>query len=262
MEFEEAAVVLNAVGISEAANRPLTLSDIAPQHGVDDQALDERLDLLERMGLVLRGPAPEDPPLLLRAGRQYLAARGQVDKRTLRFMTTVFDDLNTRAAYLDASVALSKHFKEAVLDGRAEAFARELVPPAFSVAMTKIIALDLFQGTVVLLTRLSAGQPAACVAEEVVAIAILEQARRRLDELADEGQLDAADAEQASEELDSLFELFQDDDVLRLFDLVDPADAALAAQDPVGAELGVADQRLEEWFRPFWGLPPVAHLRG
>jgi hypothetical protein len=39
------------------------------------------------------------------------------------------------------------------------------------------------------------------------------------------------------------FELFEDDDVLNMFDMTEPADAALAGHDPINHQLGVADQR-------------------
>lgn len=40
----------------------------------------------------------------------------------------------------------------------------------------------------------------------------------------------------------------------------EPADAALAEHDPVNQQLGVADQRVESWFRPFGGTLPTGYL--
>lgn len=49
---------------------------------------------------------------------------------------------------------------------------------------------------------------------------------------------------------------FEDDDVLYLFDMREPADAAIAGQSPINREAGIADQRLESWFEPFtWTIP-------
>jgi hypothetical protein len=58
-----------------------------------------------------------------------------------------------------------------------------------------------------------------------------------------------------------LFELFEDDDVLDLFDMAEPADAAMAGHDPINRQLGVVDQRLEAWFDPFGSAAPTGYLR-
>jgi hypothetical protein len=51
-------------------------------------------------------------------------------------------------------------------------------------------------------------------------------------------------------------ELFEDDDVLRMFDMREPGDAALAGHDPISRQAGVVDQRIESWFKPFgWTIP-------
>jgi hypothetical protein len=77
---------------------------------------------------------------------------------------------------------------------------------------------------------------------------------------ADAGELDAVDARAATAELRSLFELFEDDDVLELFEMKEPADAALAFRSPISRQLGIADQRIEAWFTPFGGFPTTGHL--
>jgi hypothetical protein len=43
------------------------------------------------------------PPLLLGAGRQYLALRGRFDADALRFLAHVLDDLHARRAVLGAA---------------------------------------------------------------------------------------------------------------------------------------------------------------
>jgi hypothetical protein len=56
--------------------------------------------------------------------------------------------------------------------------------------------------------------------------------------------------------LKGIFELFEDDDVLDLFEMSEPSDAAVAGRDPLKRELGVVDQRIEAWFEPFgWAMP-------
>jgi hypothetical protein len=111
-----------------------------------------------------------------------------------------------------------------------------------------------------LMVRLGNGDPAGCVAEEIVAVSLLTEdealLRERDQELGDEA------VEHAVGELRGLFELFQDDDVLRMFEMVEPADAALGGQDPVNVAMGVADQRIEAWFDPFGGIAATGHLSG
>jgi hypothetical protein len=51
------------------------------------------------------------------------------------------------------------------------------VPEAFAPAITERIAIDLFAASVALMARLSDNEPAGCVAEEVVAVVAMEEAR-------------------------------------------------------------------------------------
>jgi hypothetical protein len=46
-----------------------------------------------------------------------------------------------------------------------------------------------------------------------------------------------------------------------MFEMAEPADAALAGHDPINQQLGVADQRVESWFRAFDGTAPTGYLR-
>ena len=57
-----------------------------------------------------------------------------------------------------------------------------------------------------------------------------------------------------------LFDLFQDDDVDELFEMSEPADAALAGHTPLYRQLGVVDQRIEAWFTPFDWTTPTGYL--
>ena len=72
---------------------------------------------------------------------------------------------------------------------------------------------------------------------------------------------DNAEEDAASDELRSLFELFEDDDVLTMFEMAEPADAAVPGHDPISQQLGVADQRVQSWFRAFGGTAPTGYLR-
>ena len=81
-------------------------------------------------------------------------------------------------------------------------------------------------------------------------MALINQAKGSLEILESDGEISLEDAGAAAEEMTGLFELFQDDDVLDMFEMEEPADAALARHDPVNQQLGVADQRIEAWFDP------------
>jgi hypothetical protein len=94
-----------------------------------------------------------------------------------------------------------------------------------------------------------------------VSVGLIEEARVWLALQHEEGDLDKDAERAASEELGGLFELFQDDDVLNMFDMVEPADAALAGDNPVNQQLGVVDQRVESWFDAFGWASPTGHLR-
>jgi hypothetical protein len=56
-----------------------------------------------------------------------------------------------------------------------------LVPPAFAQAVDESLALNLFAASVALMAHLSDGRPASCVAEEIVAVQLIEEARSDLE---------------------------------------------------------------------------------
>ena len=78
--------------------------------------------------------------------------------------------------------------------------------------------------------------------------------------LESEGEISPEDGKSAVEEMTGLFELFEDDDVLDMFEMEEPADAALARHNPLNQQLGVADQRIESWFEPFSWAAPTGYL--
>jgi hypothetical protein len=150
--------------------------------------------------------------------------------------------------------------RAALLDGDVAGYAQELVPPAFVTVVDDRLAVDLFAAAVALMARLSDGAPAGCVAEEVVAVEVIEQARFWLESQREEGRITESEESDAGDELRELFELFEDDDVLNLFRMAEPADAALAGHDRINRQLGVVDQRVESWFTPFGGTAPTGYL--
>jgi len=236
--------LLAAIGLEQAAGEPLDPGALAQELDVREAAVRMDLDQLERLGLALAGIDEDVPPALLVAGSQYLERRGHVDHEVLHFLPRVLDDLGTREALLVAGTVLVDEFRAAVLDGRAVEHARDLVPSAFDAAVDERLALDLFAAAVALMARLSEGAPAGCVAEEVVAVTLLDDARLLLEIRRDEGVLTPDEEQHAREELRELFELFEDDEVLGLFTLPGPAPA----------------QAAESWFDPFGGTAPTGYL--
>jgi hypothetical protein len=95
------------------------------------------------------------------------------------------------------------------------------------------------------------------VAEEILAVRLIEDATAWLDMQGDLGELEPDDVKAATDELRSIFE---DDHVLDLFDMKEPADAALSGHSDISRQLGIVDQRVEAWFRPFGGIPATGHL--
>src|SRR2546421_64247 len=81
--------------------------------------------------------------------------------------------------------------------------------PAFASAVDEALALDLFAAAVALLARLSAGHPAGCDAEEILAVGLIEHATAQLEMRADNGELTEAEAASAVEALGGVFELFE-----------------------------------------------------
>lgn len=222
--------------MAEARDAPLDLVDLAEESGELIEVVDERLRTLEGLGLLLDGRevGVGVPPLLLRAGRQYLRARGGVRPEVLAFAPRVIDDLHAREALLEASAVLVNDFGDAIAEGNAVAFAISIVPPEARRGVTTRLAIALYAAAVALIARLVDGEPAACVAEEVLAVALLNEARSWLYE----ADLDTTERTSALEALPSLFALFEDSQALG----------------------GRIDPDVRTWFTPFHGRPAAGHL--
>jgi hypothetical protein len=65
----------------------------------------------------------------------------------------------------------------------------------------------------------------------------------------------------AAAELRGLFELFQDDDVLDMFDMRETSDAAASRFAYRAQQMGIADQTVEHWFNPFGCTAPTGYFR-
>jgi hypothetical protein len=170
--------------------------------------------------------------------------------------------LTAREALITAGTTLIDTFRAELLDGRGVTYAQEIVPPAFAKAVDDALALNLFAASVALIVRLCDGHPAGCLAEEIVAVSLIEEAKTWLEIQTDLGHIIPREQEAASNEIGMLFDLFGDDDVLDLFAMAEPGDAALAGHTELNQQLGVVDQRVEAWFKPFSGVTDSGHLRG
>jgi hypothetical protein len=253
--------ILELIGSAEAGDRPLSVVQVARGLGMSDSRAETLMERVEDVGLALTELKEPGSPILLRAGRQYLQRGGRVDRRVLEYLPHTINDLHAREALLRAGTTLVDQFRAATLAGSGVEHAQTIVPEGFERAITPRIALDLYGAAIALTVRLSNEAPAGCVAEEILAVELIEEARDRLDAELEARRIDKEDAAAAVAALPSLFELFEDDDVLALFVMEEPADAALAAHTPHHRLLGVVDQRVEAWFEPFEWAAPTGYLQ-
>ncbi len=91
-------------------------------------------------------------------------------------------------------------------------------------------------------------------------MSLIEEAKAYMDIRSEEEEISEAEMTAAIQAIGDLFELFEDDDVLDLFEMSEPGDAAVAGHDPIKQQLGVVDQRIESWFVPFNWTIPTGHL--
>jgi hypothetical protein len=253
VDFVLVAAVLERIEEAEIADVPVgdaVVDALASDLNVSPPRMAEALSFVESTGLADLG-GEGLAAAVQHAGRQYLAARGEIEPSVLEFLPKYIDDLNARRALISAGTVLVDEYRMALLGGRGIEFAQNLVPDAFEPAVTEFLALQLYAAAVALLVRLSDGQPAGCVAEEIIAVELMGRAESWIEMEMETGRITYEEAEHATPMLRRLFELFEDDDVLDLFDMEEPADAALAGQSWRNQQAGVADQRIQAWFQPF-----------
>lgn len=253
--------ILNETGIAEAAGEPLPVVDLACEFDIPESHVQLMVEAVADRGLILSSDEHGlEPATLTRSGRQYIERQGEVPGDVLRYLPNWIDDLDARDALIVAGDILVDCALADFFDDRLS-FARLHVPRAFALAIDEEDAESLYCAMIAVITRLSCGQPPACVAEEIMAVALMREAECWLDLRVHHGELDCDRAEEAIGALDGLFDLLGDDDVLELFDMKEPADAALANHDPNLRQAGVVDQRLEAWFVPFTnGVISTGHL--
>jgi hypothetical protein len=167
--------VLEAAGMAQASEELLDVAELARELSTSEPVIRMDIGQLHALGLVLDGLREGLPPILPRAGRQFLARDGDADHDVLGFLPRVIDDLNAREALLVAGTLVVDEFRVALLRGAAVEHAQQLVPPAFITAVDDRLALDLFAAAVALMARLSDGAPAGCVAEEIMSVGLMEE---------------------------------------------------------------------------------------
>lgn len=192
---------------------------------------------------------------------QYVA-RGDWDAHTLEFLPHSIRNLHTRRAFLTAGGYLIDEFTMALRAGDGAGYVREwIVPPAFAAAVDADLMYRLYAAASALITRLMCDAPAGCVAEELIAVRLCALAESALDDFLDEGHISTDEHDEACGSVEDLWGFFQDDDVRLMFAMREPADASMAMQSEALRQMDIADQRLQAWFEPFWGLPTTGHLR-
>lgn len=247
--------------VDGAGSEPVAPSDLASAINGSPDAAEQALREADRYGLCLAGLDPEySEPVLLDTGRQFLAREGHVEWDVLAFLPHYLDDLYAREALIHAGSIAADEFRHAILAGDGVAYAREVVPVAFAEALDEGLALDLYGALLSLLARLSNGAPAGCVAEEILAVHLMNEANIVLEGWAEDERITADEVEAACGDLKGLFELFQDDDVLNMFRMKEPGDAALMGHSFTYQQTGVADQRVEAWFKAFGGTTPTGRV--
>ncbi len=123
-----------------------------------------------------------------------------------------------------------------------------LFPRAIRAALTPLVVEKMRAAAIVVgwkLAQPEEAMPPGCLGEELA----LEMVRRVAIDW-----LEMAEAPQASiEATRGVYEVCEDDDVLDLFSMEEPSDAALARFNPINIQAGKADMRVAHWFDPFYG---------
>ena len=281
LSFEEAAPVLEAVGMAEARHQSLDLEDLACDQGVPVQSLRAVVESAERAGLMLSSPkGQESVSRLTRAGRQYLALRGRVDRAALFFLPNALDDLHAREALYRGGYSLLHRFGDAIGEGRGVEFARGLVPATFASAVDDRLAFQLSAAAAALMARMSVtrrlrrggldrrggvgaagGRAAGCVGEEIIAIALPDEAMSWLEMRREAGEIDDPEMKLASGAVRRSREILGSPDAHGVFRDSEPRSDAIAGDSRGGRESSAAPGP-EEWFKAFPGVIATGHLEG
>jgi len=255
--------VLGVVGVSEAADEGLDPVELGRELDLSVDRVLATLEHLGDMGLIGEtggSLAEEASHFLTEAGSQYLRSPEAFDQTILEFLPSV-RNLHGRKALMLGGEIMVDEFRAQILEGNGLDWAREeIVPQAFRAIVDDRMTIQLYSAAVALMVRLENNEPASCVGEELMAVHLIDRAAMWLDFGGYEVQLTEDETRKAKESLRNIFDLFQDDDVLDLFDMTDPSDAAVHGHSPVALELGVVDQRPQNWFVPFGNAKKTGYL--
>ena len=155
-----------------------------------------------------------------------------------------------------------KHGSITILDRLAEALAEVMgphpdlgdfgplgiFPAAIRPALTPRLVEKVQAAAVIVGWKLAQpGKPIrpGCVAEELALELIRQEAIAVLEVI--------GAPQESIEATRKVYDVCEDDDILGLFKMSDPAEVAAAISDPANSALGKADMRIPEWFMPFYG---------
>ena len=155
-----------------------------------------------------------------------------------------------------------KHGSITILDRLAEALAEVMgphpdqgdfgplgiFPAAIRPALTPLLVEKVQAAAVIVGWKLAQpGKPIrpGCVAEELALELIRQEAIAVLEVI--------GAPQESIEATRKVYDVCEDDDILGLFKMNDPAEVAAAISDPANSALAKADMRIPEWFMPFYG---------
>ncbi|MGO9955464.1 MAG: hypothetical protein ACLP50_05700 [Solirubrobacteraceae bacterium] len=119
--------VLQAAGVAQAADEQFDLAVLAEHLDTSEPLVRTEVEQLERAGLLLSGVEEAQAPMLLSAGRRYLASGGDISWEVLHFLPPLIDNLHAREALLDGGVVLVDELRSQLLHGD-----ESITPPANS----------------------------------------------------------------------------------------------------------------------------------
>lgn len=253
--FATVEPVLNYLAEADTSSPPVDVAAVPRAGGRFSTS--EVLAAIHGAGLAIcdAEDEPDLPPKLLRSGRQYLQLRGEVDPDVVRYLPQFIDDLDARELLRDAGEWVREELSFAVRMGWGRDVLRDrFIPPRFKMEATDELAVRFLDAATSLQTRLSNGQPAGCMAEEILAVRQMERAEFYFDSMVADGECSAEDAAVGKDALEGIFDLFDDDDALGLVGLPEAIPAAVLGE----TEIGHDEKEVESWFEPFYEDSPAA----
>jgi hypothetical protein len=184
--------------------------------------------------------------------QQFVDQPEQFDNNVLEFLPFYVDDLWGRRSLLFGGLTLIDAFREDLVKNKEPeemVWILNMLPDAFHPCLDRRLAVDLLAAASSLMTNLSRGLPAASLAEEICAVELISQAESFLELLEEEERIDRAQRLKAKPEFNGLFELFEDDDVLALWDI-----------PTIPGQQGQLRRMADDWFRPFGGVIATGYL--